>query len=314
MDIASLFSADQTDFIPKIFVVDINPKVKDFWLTIKIIFNCSTSTKDLLQNLLNNKAILNEILKAENDLYLLSCFNEILELLKDVSKKFGFERLKKTVKNLVSITHDWTDPKVFHKIKNICHSVGLDKIYAYSSNILDCISSEAYLKEQPTVLQMLKNISLLDPRASIFSNIDVQKSSPTKMICYPGSPTCDQLEKELGGRVAIKRYAQVLSSKFKIEFNAKRFPEALVLAEEAYQLYSRLPNLSDHSEKLELSDLSHNLGATYHELGQIRKAFLLLDQSFKLRKSINEPEKKATIERLQRIADIIMTSGASPSL
>ena len=316
LDIAALFSENQANFIPKIFVVDINPEVKEFWIIIKTIFNCSQSLSDLFSNFENNKKLLREVLKSESEDELEFYLSRMLTLLVGVFNKFGFDHLKKMINNLVSITHDWTDPNVFHKIKNICDRVGLNNIYTYTSNIMDCISSEAHLRDQPNVLQMLKNISILNPRASIFSNLDIEKKSPTKMICYSGSPTLDQLEIEFGERTGLKKYISKLTKVFADKFRSKDFSGAFISAKRAYEIYSNLPNISDRLEKAELSDLAHNLGATLQELGKFNEALVFLNRAFKLREEVNHPKKQATADRLQRIYHIIMTAttSASPSL
>ena len=181
---------------------------------------------------------------------------------------------------------------------------------------MDCISSEAHLRDQPNVLQMLKNISILNPRASIFSNLDIEKKSPTKMICYSGSPTLDQLEIEFGERTGLKKYISKLTKVFADKFRSKDFSGAFISAKRAYEIYSNLPNISDRLEKAELSDLAHNLGATLQELGKFNEALVFLNRAFKLREEVNHPKKQATADRLQRIYHIIMTAttSASPSL
>lgn len=298
LDIAAMFCASDTNFIPKIFVVDINPHVREFWLVIKTIFNCSTSIEELQQHIFTNQANLHGLLDTVAPFS--DRASQMLKLLGNVAVNFGFERLKKMVANLVSLTHDWTDPNAFQKIKNICELTGFSTVYTYSSNILACI--DPYLFDaDPHVAQLLKNVAILNPRASIFSDYDPVRSMPGKMLCYTGTGERSQLAQDIGTRFTKKRCIAEQSVVFSKKFREKLFSEALPYAIVAYNNFSRLPNIITKLEKMELSDLAHNVGATYHELGQLDKGFHYLRIALSLRESTDHPKIQTTRDRMQKI-------------
>jgi len=182
LDIAGQFCASNTTYTPKICIVDINTNVKLFWLGIKEkIFEKAKSIEDVIKNINDNQYQLCG-LPSRFSPHHNSEISAIIEALKKYSLEFGFDRLKKMVANVVAITHDWTDPDLFLKLKNIFNKIGLNDVYIYPSNIITCIDAGRF-DADPRINQMFKNIMILNPRVSIYSNIQPELGMPSLMIC-----------------------------------------------------------------------------------------------------------------------------------
>jgi len=224
LDIAAMFCAKETVFVPKVIVVDANPAVREFWLCIKQIVENFSDIGDLVCFFTNmfGRTRMNEC-------------RVICQFLVAISNEFGFDRLKKMIGNVVPLTHDWTDPQVIFKIKNICDRIGLDIVYTYTSNILACIDSFDDFDSNPKVDQLLRNIETLKPRASVFSDCDLSlRCSPSKMLCYSGAGNRAQLVLDIGMRSAKKRYIAEARGLFFEKFKEQDFRGAYAIAVAAF--------------------------------------------------------------------------------
>lgn len=309
LDIAAGFCADHTDYVPKIYIVDINKNVRIFWLMIKTIFNCSHTFDELFQNITANQQDLLPLIGNDTiDLF------DMLMQLKDVATKISFNRLKKIVQNLVPLTHDWTDKEAIKNIKAICDAIGLKKIYVYASNILSCIDEKNFDKE-PEIKQMLENIQALMPVASVYSDIDLEKRKPGEIMCLDGAGDLAFLQKMLSIKACMREFIIKQSQHFATGFKAHDFENASNYALSAYLKYKEIADLTLETDKVELSDLAHNLGAVLHELSKkdslyTCKAAEILAEAHELRVATNHP-RTATTEK--RLLEILATQNHTPT-
>lgn len=247
--VAHLFCATQTNFIPKIYIVDINPRVKDFWLIIQDIFRCSANLTEFSDN----------IKKDEEQFTLPNTDKPIVDLktpfkthaenmtkvIQYICGTIEFERVKKIVSNLVVFTHDWTDPALFQTIKAICTLIGLKSMYAYASNIISCIDLGCF-DQDPKIAQMFRNIAMLKPIATVHANIDPTTNIPTRVNCYAGAGDLAQLQCDIG---SMERSKTQITCAYNCALRAcqsREYSHAYWLALSGYHLFIRVfwrPNL-----------------------------------------------------------------------
>ncbi len=197
LDIALSFCAENTTFIPKIYIVDRSINVKAFW---SILQRCFAKAADL------EAVKANIILSQDNFAKVITCcpchsLPALVTLLAGLEQGFSFDRLKAMVMNVSMILGDWADPILFTKLKNICDASGFEAVYAYSSNIVSC-SDFGDFAEEKCVAAILNNIKTLNPKASVYSNRDKDKRRPTKIFCYQGPGSVGQLKQDIGERPA----------------------------------------------------------------------------------------------------------------
>lgn len=164
LDIAAKLCANQTTFIPKIYLIDNSKNVVEFWVNIKEAFSGSNSVFEVKDKIENKEEKFSSLFKKD-DVFFISLINMMI-LIKKISSEYGFERLKKTVMNLSMVCQNWKAPIVFYKIKNICDLLNLKKIYVYASNIVSCLDPNDP-ETETNIRKILKNIESLGPVGSI---------------------------------------------------------------------------------------------------------------------------------------------------
>lgn len=183
LEVASIFCAKGTMFIPRIYVVDNDKNVAVVWETCKEIFAASSNIYDFQEIVrINNPDDADEIITLVNRI-LKSDFS-------NGDKEAGFLRLKKMMSAAIITTHDWTVKEPFKKIKARCDAYGWET-YIYPSNILSCLASkeDKGTGRKGSVDRMKENIKILNPRASLYSNFVTNSHGykPDKFTLYEGS-------------------------------------------------------------------------------------------------------------------------------
>lgn len=178
--------------VPKIIIIDINKNVCHFWRALRDIF-------------------INDKKEQLNDVRFLSKFEELLiqmdemadfnELAKNISsdhpsadypnqdpikfmqsliKNHGFNFIRKMILHTSIIGNRWDDEKTLLAIKNILSKNNITRTFTYTSNIFACI----HPCETERMVQLLANIDLLKPIASIHTNRCNIHQSPNKIYIF----------------------------------------------------------------------------------------------------------------------------------
>jgi hypothetical protein len=168
---------------PKIILIDNSIKVYKFWYALREFMSQDKYAKtleifkknfpwflkkheDLYKNLDVNAL---EIYATKERQYLRQ---DILSYFTELSKLYGYNKIRQIIKHASLIKQSWADRDVFIKIKNIVNYLGINKVVMYPSNILSCMPHDK------TREQMLENIYTFLPNLTIHTDLCIKHKVP----------------------------------------------------------------------------------------------------------------------------------------
>lgn len=184
--------------IPKIYLIDFQKKVMDFWKDIKKIFSKISSAseiEDAVKADIYTKYYFTEILKKHSvgqEHLVGSCF-DVCAYLNVLAQTYSFEIIQRCIQNLCPILGSWDDPALFVKLNNILDTLGLSTRYLDPSNILSSGADFGGLN----VEQFFQCIAILKPTAQLHSDYCSRLKEPRNVYFFSGPVSEAELRKKI---------------------------------------------------------------------------------------------------------------------
>lgn len=170
---------------PKLYIVDNSKNIHDLWQAVKHVFTYLRNAIDIEIALQQTVYELPIYQRTFRDWECTSTSPDKLlnlgKFLKTLFDKYSFATVKRIINNTALIRGDWTNTATFHKIKRICDRIGIDRIYAYPSNIGPCLDTKADTD------RLLDSIEALKPTKTLHTNLCPFHGKPEKSFVYDGS-------------------------------------------------------------------------------------------------------------------------------
>jgi len=184
--------------IPKIYLIDFQKRVIDFWKDIKKTFSKISSAseiEDAVKADIYTKYYFTEILKkysAGQEHLVGSCF-DVCAYLNALAETYSFEIIQRCIQNLCPILGSWDDATLFLKLNNILDTLGLSTRYLDPSNILSYGADFGGLNLE----QFFQCIAILKPTAQLHSDYCIRLNKPLNVYFFSGPVSEAELRKKI---------------------------------------------------------------------------------------------------------------------
>lgn len=190
--LALICELSNKESIPKLIIIDNSTKVISFWKKLRTMVELSNFTEqDNFLNEFRNLLSQNPSLFRDFPHHVLTDLDipgakyenqDAVLFMSNLIEKQGLHYVLSIIKHMSVLTQTWADNNLFLVLKNIIDLNGIEKTYAYPSNIKDCVGYD-------TSKRVEKSIELLKPALSIVTDRDPLYGFPTHVYLVPGLHT-----------------------------------------------------------------------------------------------------------------------------
>lgn len=185
----ALASRQDRTTIPKIVIIDSSTQVNQVWRRVQQLFASCPDAENFQQQfpqLLDESAYLIRVVDK-----IFSPHPAIRYPAQNIEKFFqylfttyDYSYVRSMILDTVILQHDWENPEVFARLKNIFHDTGVKQIVTYPSNIVTSYSPQ---KHADTIERILQNIDSLTPALTIHTDLCARHMKPERAMFFTES-------------------------------------------------------------------------------------------------------------------------------
>jgi hypothetical protein len=246
-----LAANNKMQIIPQVVMIDDGENAAKIWKAMRKLFKDSTASQfsSRLQAFLEANLAM---LTANSDaLHIAAKVKMNSDYIEEVIQKYTYGFVKEVVLQTVYLKQEWQDESTFDGIRNFIDASGCKNIFVYPSNIV--ILNDEYISKR-----ICQNISRLNPRLTIHTNLNIDLMHPTEFLLLEG-------EAENSPEEAMKR----IIASIRFESSTKTYIVGMAIYAVTSQNYRLVMEKEMHSA------LNKMIGDNQYNLSQYKTPFLL---------------------------------------